>query len=457
MAGLNHSSRKPDPLPDPQTLPKAAQDALEALMGLPAEEAATLVRSALESDAVRKAFLEKFVTVSSGVAVGERGDLALYLSRYYNAPVACQVAITRNDPETGERQLLVGERDNGDKTIIGGHFSPFTAQECWDYFFKRNFSVEELHHYFRKMTPPATPTEDATTKDIDLLAAVSKEMIQEARIFLMPKGLSPNEKNDLHKRVKAAFGDDVAISYDYDIVDHNTLWSAVGSAGKGWHSLIIGYGVMLHDQQALNKPGAGDDIAKTYWVAQSQLSTLSSKEAREAGNFDGKKTYLGDMKYGEKPIVTEAWAAMDAEIPQAIYDENGREILRATKLEIYNIIREIGGKFNVLGDELIGQKSGVTGAAASERFAKGERFIRLHDRLIGQPHGTNPVADLQNLFAAEKQMLKAFIQQEKLPETLLQQVEETAFADYQKRLADSMAGHAGRVVQSRSVGNSHSR
>lgn len=457
MAGLNQSTRKPDPLPDPQTLPKDAQDALKALMELPAEEAAALVRSALESDAVREAFLEKFVTVASGVAVGERGDLALYLSRYYNAPVACQMAVTRNDPETGERQLLVGERDNGDKTIIGGHFSPFTAQECWDYFFKRNFSVEELHHYFRNMTPPATPAEDATTKDIDLLAAVSKEMIQESHIFLMPKGLSTSEKDDLHKRVKAAFGDDVAISYDYDIVDHNTLWSAVGSAGKGWHSLIIGYGVMLHDQQALNEPTAGDDIAKTYWVGQSQLSMLSSKEAREAGSFDAKKTYLGDMKYGEKPIVVEAWAAMDADIPQAVSDENGQVILRATRSEIYNKIREISGNFNVSDDEIIGQENGVTGADASERFAKAERFIRLHDRLVGQPHGANPVADLQSLFTAEKRMLKTFIEQEKLPQALSRQVEKTTFADYQKRLAGSMASHVGRVEQSRNAGNSRSR
>lgn len=386
-------------------LPQDAQDLLDTLSP---DDAADFIRTALEQPAVRKAFLDRYVKVQPGVNIGERGEVALYLSRYYNGPAACLMAITRQDPQTGEWQLLVGERANGMKTIPGGHFAPFTAEECWDYFYRQGIAPEVLRKQFHMLPPPNDHVTDEKTQDVDLFNTVQKETVQESNIFLMPQGLSRAESQQLNDAVRKAFPD-VSVSSDYEISSSPLVMSEVGFAGKNWHSLLFGFGVRLQDQQALNAPIAGDDLAKVTWVPLSKLSVQSTQEAKDAGTFKDGVTYIGDMKYGEKPVVLRALAEMERETPEVIVARDGHRLgLAYTIAEIEDKVTQIAGDFGLEREHVLGPKPGeMVGEATAKYHTRCRQFMALYDELLQSPISRRGVEHISDVYALEKRLLEA--------------------------------------------------
>lgn len=457
--------RAPDILPDPAQLSQDARDALTSLLALPEEEAATLIRMALEREDVRKAFLAKYVTIPAGVNVGERGENPLYLSQFYNAPVACVMAITRPDPVTGEWQLLSATRSNGNKTLVGGHYSPFAPQECWNYFFDKGFSVKELHHYFRNMAPPSNPGEDALSTDIDIIAAITKETLQESHIFLMPKELSDDEKKALAVKIRATFGNDVSISYDYEIARDHTLWTGVGQAGKGWHSTIIGFGIMLKDLPALNAPKGGDDIASVEWILQRDISALSAADGKTQGVKA--KLFLGDLKYGEKPIAENAWAAFAREHQEAVIAGDGTVVYYAPLHEMERKAQQVAGNFGLTLQDVFGSvPATMMGEAASAYHAALRHFMNQHYQYVQVPVEQQDITDLNDLFMAEKALLKSVVSNAEA----LAQLDSVTKAQFKDAMLTHMAvksttktpalpdaGYAGKLIASRNSGNTNRR
>ena len=445
------NTRVPTAPKDPKALSQDAQDALAALLALDDAEAADLIRMALESKPVREAFIDDYVTIPAGVQVGERGQAALFLAEYFNAPTACLMAVTRPEPNTGEWQLLVGERKNGTKTIIGGHFSPFTAQECWDYFFTKGFSVKELHSIFRNTPPPSNPQEDTQSRDVDLMMAVTKEMVQESNIFLMPKQLSDAEKQVLAAKVQQRFPD-VSISYDYDVLDKNTLVSGVGDIGKGWHSLIIGYGIVINDLPHLNQPIAGDDIAKTYWVNQRDLTSLKSADETRPG-----KVSVGDMQYGEKQIIENAFTAINREIPLVVKSKIGENLPSTTLHGVERRVARVAAHFGVKSSDLLGVKPRpFVGEEAANYVGRAQSFHRNYlEAVASKAKGAVAMTDVLELFAAERDLLFSFARENGLGKDFVQKVDAVSVQEFETSLIRSQAkapvahGHADRIAQER--------
>lgn len=414
---------------------------VELLETLPADEVARLFVNVLRRRKDVRRAVQKIAgphgMTLGGVAVenGEAIHNQVVIGQYSNVPTACVASIMRQHPETGEWEILLGQReyDRSRRTLIGGYFNAAPPEihmelfgEIEDYVEQRR-KAEEVRRNTLKKVLPITKEEDLLHYDLDLESALRKEIFQEAGIYLIPKQLNAEERRDLKEEIKRRMGDRrFAITENYDIFPP-ILFSEPGTAEKDRQININGYPVVLHDYEDfdLEKIEAGDDIDNLMWVRQRCLSP-------EAGVDDEQKIHLGNMIDGDAEFIAHGFSSILSEHRQAVYKENGEIAYYAKPEQLILKIDRICAAFGLERHEMLGHlPERPIGDEAADYFQRYTRFMDAHQSILAEDVESANYFCNAHGYEAEKKLLLAMADEAANPNAVREAVKNTTLEDYE--------------------------
>lgn len=427
------------------------KEIIKKLMGMDPAEAAHLIDRALDRPDVREEFRKRLP--DHGKSWGNRDDHLVHATPWYNAPTACVAAVTRlND---GEWELLVGRRHKergGHQTLLGGYFAPYLPKECNKLFemaenYAHQREIAESERYSGLLeVPPTTLEEDVRSRDTDLEATVRKELFQEAGIFLVPKEISPDEKETLAAAVHEASDQMIArgerekpiiITEDYDIIERVLPYSGVGTAEPTRQICSMGFVVVLHGNGEFNELQPGDDIAEVQWVPQSRLSTEISPENKEA---DDSTVYIGDMRDGDPEIIEHAFRALISDVDICIKAKDGSGAYSAKAEQLIVKIDRICDGFGLTRSDILGEfPDPPIGPDAAQHHRRMVEFMQRHHTLVVEPFEQGTLASLEELFMAERNLLSRAAKFAANPEKVINATTSAHYKKYRSQSISRMA------------------